>query len=99
MMYLIDFVINNFFPSLSLRLVLNDGQYTTTAVMFPGPDIRNSLPFAIIKVKHPQCLHSYDRKHLKIITPGDQVGVQLGSPADISSVGKIRVEAMLLALR
>ena len=38
-------------------------------------------------------------EELEIVTPGDQVGVQLGNPLQISSDGKILVEDMLTALR
>ena len=61
--------------------------------------------FSIIKAKNPRInfgrgqSKSLVLSDLEIVTPGDTVGVQLGSPVEIGTDGKIPVEAMLSSLR
>ena len=61
-------------------------------------------PFTIIKIIKIKNPNWQNKKvvwitDLEIVTPGDQVGVQLGNPVQISSDRKIPVEDMLTALR
>ena len=94
-----------YFPFFLSRyfLVVNDGLFSQLAQLLTE-SLENLItqltPFSIIKVKkYTQVIKIHTRiTELEIITPGHQVGVQLGNPCFLNGVLE-PMEAKLAALR
>ena len=96
----------NFLFSPRYRVLLNDGQFSSSFVLLATSlNIliyhKQFAPFTIIKIKKHQVGADkvVEILEVEVLIPGDQVGVKLGNPAEIGWDGKVPVGARLTALR